>query len=551
MGVKITTKKQKQKLVGKLIGSFIFLLTMLFIKANFAQAAMIAAAGCNLAEVQAAIASATAGDTVMVPAGSCTWSSQLLITKGVSLIGAGIGVTNITFAGNLPAYTRSFKYAPSNPAADDPFRLSGFTFDLGALEDQGIAITNSMEEHALTRIRIDHNEFNNPGDIVFTINGPAYGVVDNNIFNGDSERGTHIDNYAQDTCTDWLYYPMQHGTAENLYYEDNVFNGQYGTLTSCGHGGKYVYRYNTINTNKPSGSITPIFDMHGNQTTVPSGSKGGEIYGNRINNQYGITGTTFLGLRGGQMLAFYNKLMNFSNAGAYAREEYDNGVGGCSESLAQQIQNTYFWNNRNDDEIISFSGHPVETGAIAGAGPSYFTRASSTVSYCTNSCYMMGVRITGGAGIGQYRGISSFNGAQVNITSYTGGSATWDIIPDATSTYEILSDCCDNIHRNQEFFEQATSFDGTAGVGCGTLANRPATCTAGVGYWATNQQCETVSDANTGTNPSEPISGTLYKCSAPNTWIAYYTPYTYPHPLRGEDVSDTTSPALPTGLMVY
>jgi hypothetical protein len=27
-------------------------------------------------------------------------------------------------------------------------------------------------------------------------------------------------------------------------------------------------------------------------------------------------------------------------------------------------------------------------------------------------------------------------------------------------------------------------------------------------------------------------SGVLYKCTAPNTWTLYYTPYTYPHPLQ-------------------
>jgi len=34
-----------------------------------------------------------------------------------------------------------------------------------------------------------------------------------------------------------------------------------------------------------------------------------------------------------------------------------------------------------------------------------------------------------------------------------------------------------------------------------------------------------------GKNPTTPISGTLYKCTATNTWTAYYTPYAYPHPL--------------------
>jgi hypothetical protein len=57
------------------------------------------------------------------------------------------------------------------------------------------------------------------------------------------------------------------------------------------------------------------------------------------------------------------------------------------------------------------------------------------------------------------------------------------------------------------------------GTGWGTLANRPATCTPQVAYWATDQN-------------------KLYQCSATDTWTVYYTPYTYPHPL----VSTVTMP---------
>jgi hypothetical protein len=89
--------------------------------------------------------------------------------------------------------------------------------------------------------------------------------------------------------------------------------------------------------------------------------------------------------------------------------------------------------------------------------------------------------------------------------------------------------------ENREFWQQATTgFDGTTGVGCGTLASRPATCTPGVAFWATDQSCNTVDEANVGANPKTPLSGTLYKCTALNTWTAYFAPYTYPHPLRSE-----------------
>ena len=119
--------------------------------------------------------------------------------------------------------------------------------------------------------------------------------------------------------------------------------------------------------------------------------------------------------------------------------------------------------------------------------------------------------------------------------------------------------------ENRDYWQQGPTFDGSAtqgcgypthpstcntGVGCGTLANRPATCTTGVAYWATNQSCSDMTGM-VGADPSTSISGTFYKCTGTNSWTAYYTPYTYPHPLRGEAPDpDITAPAVPTGLMV-
>jgi len=79
--------------------------------------------------------------------------------------------------------------------------------------------------------------------------------------------------------------------------------------------------------------------------------------------------------------------------------------------------------------------------------------------------------------------------------------------------------------QNRDWYTTASSFNGTTGVGRGTLAARPATCTPGVAYWATDQGEWNAKSAGP--------DGELFKCTATNTWTLYYIPYPYPHPLQG------------------
>lgn len=89
------------------------------------------------------------------------------------------------------------------------------------------------------------------------------------------------------------------------------------------------------------------------------------------------------------------------------------------------------------------------------------------------------------------------------------------------------------LQENHDFYNYTASFDGTVGVGAGTLENRPKTCTPGVAYWATDQgEWDSTHDGP---------DGQLYICKTANSWTLYYKPYSYPHPLVSQTVS---SPAV-------
>ena len=87
--------------------------TLLAVVAAFATvldsgAATIAASSASQADVQTAYNASTSGDTVIIPSGTVSWSSSLIVTKNVSFIGAGVGRTVITGSGG-----RIFDYEPT------------------------------------------------------------------------------------------------------------------------------------------------------------------------------------------------------------------------------------------------------------------------------------------------------------------------------------------------------------------------------------------------------------------------------------------------------
>ena len=436
------------------------------------------AGSCSYADVSAAVAAASPGDTVNVPAGSCTWNMTLNLSKGIKLIGAGIAKTVITGTSSpiIKAYPSDWS------DITNLYRISGFSFNLNS-QAVGVLIgANTMSSQMyytkntplLPKIRIDHNRFYNSTNVnVKAIENRCHmsGVVDNNQFNlirypirNDSQGS------AAAIESMWKYgFPYWSlGNDYTLYYEDNTFtdvdyDGSSAIVMDGQFGARYVARYNTIAT---LSNWDPLFDEHGEFGGDMVAGFGVEIYGNLITNHSG----RFSALRGGSSVVFYNRAP--SGAGASSSIQQDACPSSFMYDTDMITHDTYLFGNRNG-----------ETG-------SFFTEG---VSRSTANCL---------------------------------GHST---LPVAGS----------------EYFSSRSS----PAVTMGTLANRPATCTTGQGYWATNQSTTDLTGM-VGVNPATPISGTLYKCTSTNTWTAFYKPYTYPHPLREEldVIPPSATPSAPTNL---
>jgi hypothetical protein len=472
--------------------------------ATYTYASTIEASSCSLAHVQAAVNAAGRGDTVSVPAGSCKWTGTLSITKAIVLQGAGAGNTVIT-SNFTPSTTvdgvgsgESLIFFKSSNIAGDTntqLRITGFTFDLNN-KTSGILV-NNFSITALNKLRIDNNTFLNcyfGGKTSFNwystiiTNGTIYGVIHSNTF---LSGVPHLCFMGWNSNT-WNSRAYTYGGADNIILEDNdITLDTYNIfLTDNGSGASVVWRYNTLRVK--FNEYAPIFSVHGNvgaQTVYAS--MGGEHYGNRIISDYSNTLQTFE-LRGGMSMTFYNKVTAGSN---YSKVQEYEGSG---------------------------------RGADYGSLTNYFC-PSGTLYAGTKSCAIDGQP----QHVWKTYIWNNRLGAETAAGSILSVANLKSISPEKM------------LRENVDFWKDNSACIGsscTAGVGCGTLDNLPETCTTGVAYWATDQSCSAVPTASVGKNPTRPISGTLYRCGPTNKWAPYYTPYTYPHPLRSGEAEDISAP---------
>ncbi len=262
---------------------------------SYSWAATINAASCSQSAVQSAINSASNGDTVFVPAGSCSWSSNVNIgTKAITLQGSGVGQTNITntFNSSQNSIINFTEHATLTT------RITGFSFLGMGYNHRAI---NCKGSYTSAPMRIDNNSFytttgdGNGGTVEVDIFS-CRGLIDHNSFTAPSNA--EMIHHHGDGTPGWSTTVVPAST-NALYIEDNTFSSANKSSANSSlqnyDGSVVVGRYNTLHSSQ--------FDVHG--CCSPIGGRWSEFYGNNfINDSPGID--KYFSFRSGSGVIFNN-----------------------------------------------------------------------------------------------------------------------------------------------------------------------------------------------------------------------------------------------------
>jgi hypothetical protein len=219
------------------------------------------------------------GDTITLPAGTFTWTTQIVVTKNITLQGAGQGVTVII--DNVPKVGGAASIPIRCIELTGDFRITGFTIHSIALDpppmhNKGIIqITGSSHS-----VRVDHVTFDHPACVCIIYYDDIWGVVDHCVFDasGNPVQGISVNhnNWNGDPggWGDYSYEDTLHlGSERAVYVEDCTFTGQETVGVMDGTwGGRFVFRHNTV--------ANAFLGMHGTEGGRYRGLRSFEIYQN-------------------------------------------------------------------------------------------------------------------------------------------------------------------------------------------------------------------------------------------------------------------------------
>ncbi len=523
------------------------------------------AASCSSSDVQTAINASSSGDTVVVPSGSCTWSSQVTATGGVIIQGQtvcngapGVQVTSCTDNTNITLAYSNYRgtFYISGCSASAFCTLTGVTFINAVSQIGSIVLTGT---HGQVSFRVHHCHFKNSGGVML-FEQSTYGLNDHLLFD-DTSAGAVPFNFDGDFASrgyqNWTD-PTNPGSNEAIYVEDSLENMSGASnegFFDAYAGAKIVIRYNTLNGNNMGGG-------HGTDSGNYRSVVWYEIYNNNISSSPGNE-TPLMNTRGGTVIFFNNvvtgstpfydvALQYFRISQQIATETATWGDAGPALNWtpisATPTDNNATYNTLNAADWQA--GHSYAANAVVGPRNNNAGQGGGVGGYnfqTSSSC-------TSG---GTYPG--SWNQTVGGTTS--DGGCTWMNVGGGTATSAGGASVAGFCAANPD--TPASSNAACAALVPGDTASRHFDSDGGVYPFRdqpgrTHNQVLTPNYAwnNSGSNLPNPVFGTPAGTASVvvegrdyynNTAMPGYAPYTYPHPLQSSS-SPPPSPAAPTGL---
>jgi hypothetical protein len=321
-----------------------FLALFLFIAPCAKAQGTYTAASCSYADVNGLINNrggtqqhkAVNGDVIQIPPGTCTWTSSLVISAGITLIGNGtpntlpsqfgVGTLNTTLLSNtgtsVPMISASLQLGQTLRISSLIISPVTSTTPLRS----PIGVSGTCTSTGCPNFRADNLKFTgwnsssgnntyNSGWMMRTDN--VYGVADHNtlaaangavlLANSDNSAWLGVGTYGDSSWAN----PDTFGTASQFYFENNILHN---IAQDCDIGGgcRITVRFNQYPNNSVGGTGSMAY-FHGTDSGQRMrGGRQAELYG----NTYTCSGCDVLGidLRSGTAIVFGNSIAGGGNS---------------------------------------------------------------------------------------------------------------------------------------------------------------------------------------------------------------------------------------------
>ncbi len=395
------------------------------------------ASSCSDSDIQAAVNAAGDGDTVIVPAGNCTFISAVTVdlSAGKSLTILG---NNCTLDGNgrpisCPTNITSFGFDFTG-ADGKAWRLANMTMKGSA----GVTVWGESKNWRIDHIYFDTSTGHTSGRVIWiqpTGSAVSYtaGVIDHcTFYHPQVPQLFHVSNTISAGNGSWAR-EIGLGGPDAVYVEDCIFdhpdfNASRPIMDGRGEG--YVFRHNQVTNG--------YLEMHDAIVGNFRGLRKWEIYENTFTNT-GTKPCTNLHLRGGTGVAFNNSFVGKAN---------------CDDGIEFHLYRTY-----------QTGGDPWTTLCGSSSGTAYL---DTTATYPRNCSSGAGCVNKDGAGI---------NGYPCRDQIGTTGNGVQTIVPALlwNNKYCATAPCTPNTNVSLNMVSGASYYTSGRDYCIGTTS-MPATC---------------------------------------------------------------------------